>query len=114
VFQTRILLSLDPEASFCPSGDQDTLWTVLACPLRGGRNSVPVSVFQSRMVPSLDPEASFCPSGDQATLTTLSDPTRVWRRASVLTSQIRTVPSSHAEVSFSPSGDQAILLIGSV
>src|SRR5881227_4467220 len=68
--QSRTVLSTEPEASFCPSGDQATPLTPSVWPSRVC-SSLPVCPSQSHTVLSAEPEASLCPSGDQARLKTL-------------------------------------------
>src|SRR2546421_7150121 len=106
----RTVLSLEADASVCPSGDQATLLMLSWCSVNV-YISCSVSGFQRQIVASSDPEARVRPSGDQAILlTSLACWVSVESTVLEPTSHNRIDPSSDPEARTLPSGDQAILL----
>src|SRR5438128_5641752 len=68
-FHIFIVLSYEPEARVCPSGENATLYTSPLCPVRV-RITDPSDTLHSFIVLSPEPEARVCPSGENATLYT--------------------------------------------
>src|SRR5882762_4658019 len=62
-----MVLSLDPETIWDPSGENPTERIQKSWPRKGGRISTPVLASQTRMVLSSDPEIILDPSGENAT-----------------------------------------------
>ena len=62
-----MVLSYDPDATFVPSGENDTLFTSEECPSSVCRHS-PLVTSHSFTVVSQDPDATFVPSGENDTL----------------------------------------------
>ena len=65
---TPIVLSLDPEAKYSPSGENTTLKTQSECPLRV-LMSYPLYTLHTP-ISIKDPEAKYSPSGENTTLKT--------------------------------------------
>lgn len=63
--QRQIWLSIPPDATNIPSGDQDNVKIQLSCPEKSGIN---VARFQKRTVQSPDPEQRLQPLGLKITV----------------------------------------------
>jgi hypothetical protein len=69
MFHSFTVSSEDPDTTFVPSGENDTLYTLPECPSSVCRHS-PLVAFHSFTVLSEDPDATFVPSGENETLFT--------------------------------------------
>ena len=103
----RVCHAEEPDASFLPSGENATAWTLPVCP---GNVAIGfcVETSHSSTLSSQDPEASIVPSGENATekLADVSSLGNVVRYYPVSTSHNLT-SSNDAEASFVPSGENA-------
>jgi hypothetical protein len=78
---SRTMLSLDANATSCPSSEKATAMTLLEWPSSVLRH-VPVAASYSRTVQSSDAEATSCLSGEKATAVTFLEwPSSVLRQA---------------------------------
>jgi hypothetical protein len=71
VFHKRTVKSRDPEHTYTPSGENDTLLTPSSCPFNV-RIRLPVRVAHNFTVLSYDPEQMYFPSEENDTLKTQS------------------------------------------
>ena len=67
IFQSRIVLSEEPDTMCFPSGEKATDQTESVCPWRGFPTWPPVCASQSRIVLSPEPDTMCLPSGENAT-----------------------------------------------
>ncbi|PZD23657.1 EST1-DNA-bind domain containing protein [Pyrenophora tritici-repentis] len=109
---SRTVLSLDADATSCPSGEKATALTTLEWPFSVLRH-VPVAASHRRTVSSPDADATRCPSGEKATAMTGEEwPSSVLQHVPVAASHSRTVLSPDADATRCPSGEKATIATG--